>query len=139
MVCCLELLGCFGPLSEKCFVAEQPLSAEMRSLRLGSKKEGAAKPSTLIQSCLSPLCGFGLKVPQKHVATLSLCLPFAAMSVLVIGAAGAVGKRLIGALAARGERIVAVDKAPALPESIRTLVMHAETNKDVPWGPSMNP
>ncbi|CAE7210591.1 Tdh [Symbiodinium natans] len=53
------------------------------------------------------------------------------MSVLVIGAAGAVGKRLIGALAARGERIVAVDKAPALPESIRTLVMHAETNKDV--------
>eukprot|EP00913_Durusdinium_trenchii_P029194 g27369.t1 len=53
------------------------------------------------------------------------------MSVLVIGAAGAVGKRLIGALASRGERIVAVDKAPELPESIRHLVMHAETNKDV--------
>jgi len=53
------------------------------------------------------------------------------MSVLVIGAAGAVGKRLIGALAARGERIIAVDKAPELPDSIRNLVMHAETNKDV--------
>lgn len=53
------------------------------------------------------------------------------MSVLVIGAAGAVGKRLIGALASRGERIVAVDKAPQLPESIKHLVQHAETNKDV--------
>ena len=47
------------------------------------------------------------------------------MSVLVIGAAGAVGKRLIKALAARGERIVAVDRSPELPETIRDLVTFA--------------
>jgi len=53
------------------------------------------------------------------------------MSVLVIGAGGAVGKRLINALAARGERIVAVDRAPELPEQLRAKVTHAETDADV--------
>lgn len=53
------------------------------------------------------------------------------MSVLVIGAAGAVGKRLIAALAARGERVVAVDRAARLPESLIQKVTHAETSIDV--------
>eukprot|EP00444_Apocalathium_aciculiferum_P024211 CAMPEP_0183432378 /NCGR_PEP_ID=MMETSP0370-20130417/57169_1 /TAXON_ID=268820 /ORGANISM="Peridinium aciculiferum, Strain PAER-2" /LENGTH=325 /DNA_ID=CAMNT_0025618329 /DNA_START=51 /DNA_END=1031 /DNA_ORIENTATION=- len=53
------------------------------------------------------------------------------MSVLVIGAGGAVGKRLVAALSARGERIVAVDRAPELPESLRSKVTHAVTNADV--------
>lgn len=53
------------------------------------------------------------------------------MSVLVIGAAGAVGKRLVRALAARGERIVAVDKAPSLPEVLRRQVVSTELGVDV--------
>jgi len=53
------------------------------------------------------------------------------MSVLIIGAGGAVGKRLVAALAARGERVVAVDKAKELPNSLKNLVTHAETNADV--------
>mmetsp|Transcript_43299 Transcript_43299/g.92684 ORF Transcript_43299/g.92684 Transcript_43299/m.92684 type:complete len:323 (-) Transcript_43299:96-1064(-) len=53
------------------------------------------------------------------------------MSVLVIGAGGAVGKRLVRALASRGERIVAVDRAPELPENIKSLVTHAVTDADV--------
>lgn len=53
------------------------------------------------------------------------------MSVLIIGAGGAVGKRLVAALAARGERIVAVDRAAELPEGLRRQVTHAETNADV--------
>ncbi|CAK0836750.1 unnamed protein product [Prorocentrum cordatum] len=53
------------------------------------------------------------------------------MSVLVIGAGGAVGKRLVRALASRGERVVAVDRAPALPDVLKGLVTHAETSADV--------
>lgn len=53
------------------------------------------------------------------------------MSVLVIGAAGAVGKRLVRALAARGERVVAVDRSASLPDVLRGLVTHGETNVDV--------
>mmetsp|Transcript_96271 Transcript_96271/g.310844 ORF Transcript_96271/g.310844 Transcript_96271/m.310844 type:complete len:327 (-) Transcript_96271:89-1069(-) len=53
------------------------------------------------------------------------------MSVLIIGAAGAVGKRLVAALAARGERIVAVDKALELPASLKAQVTSAETGLDV--------
>eukprot|EP00930_Biecheleria_cincta_P029356 TRINITY_DN20429_c0_g1_i1.p1 TRINITY_DN20429_c0_g1~~TRINITY_DN20429_c0_g1_i1.p1 ORF type:complete len:327 (-),score=73.65 TRINITY_DN20429_c0_g1_i1:207-1187(-) len=60
------------------------------------------------------------------------------MSVLVIGAGGAVGKRLVGALAARGERIVAVDRAPELPDSLKSKVTHVETNVDVRDFYSMN-
>lgn len=53
------------------------------------------------------------------------------MSVLVIGAAGAVGKRLVAALSARGDRIIAVDRAKQLPDSLRRQVTFAETNVDV--------
>lgn len=53
------------------------------------------------------------------------------MSVLIIGAAGAVGKRLVRALANRGERIVAVDRAPELPADVKRQVVHAEPNVDV--------
>lgn len=53
------------------------------------------------------------------------------MSVLIIGAAGAVGKRLVRALAARGERIVAVDRTLELPAELQHLVTYAETGVDV--------
>lgn len=53
------------------------------------------------------------------------------MSVLVIGAAGAVGKRLIGALVARGEAIVAADRVRHLPEQLARVVAVAEPNIDV--------
>lgn len=41
------------------------------------------------------------------------------------------GKRLVAALSRRGERIVAVDRAPRLPEPLRAQVTHAETGVDV--------
>ena len=53
------------------------------------------------------------------------------MSVLVIGAAGAVGKRLVSALAARGDRVIAVDKIAKLPEKIQAHVTASETGVDV--------
>mmetsp|Transcript_43703 Transcript_43703/g.132302 ORF Transcript_43703/g.132302 Transcript_43703/m.132302 type:complete len:348 (-) Transcript_43703:91-1134(-) len=53
------------------------------------------------------------------------------MSVLIIGAAGAVGKRLVGALAARGEMIVAADRAPQLPAQLERVVASSETGVDV--------
>lgn len=53
------------------------------------------------------------------------------MSVLIIGAAGAVGKRLTAALAARGERIVAVDRSLELPSSLKAQVTSAEVGIDV--------
>lgn len=53
------------------------------------------------------------------------------MSVLIIGAAGAVGKRLVGALAARGEAIVAADRLPQLPGRLARLAAAAEPNVDV--------
>jgi len=53
------------------------------------------------------------------------------MSVLIIGAAGAVGKRLVRALSARGELIVAADRMPCLPEQLKSMVSASETNVDV--------
>jgi len=53
------------------------------------------------------------------------------MSVLVIGAGGAVGKRLVAALAARGDRIVAADRAPSLPKQVQRVVIASEANVDV--------
>ena len=41
---------------------------------------------------------------------------------IVIGAAGAVGKRLCTALSARGHRVVASDRMPELPPSIQRVV-----------------
>jgi len=54
---------------------------------------------------------------------------FAAMS-LVIGAAGAVGKRLIGALAARGEHVVAAMRSTPLPDHLQTAVQRQVMNVD---------
>lgn len=53
------------------------------------------------------------------------------MSVVVIGAAGAVGKFLIPALASHGHKIIAVDRAASLPNHIMRRVIGAETSVDV--------
>lgn len=53
------------------------------------------------------------------------------MSVLVIGAAGAVGKRLVSALAARGERVVAADRIAVMPEVVRSQAMVSVPGVDV--------
>lgn len=60
------------------------------------------------------------------------------MSVLIIGAAGAVGKRLVRALSARGELIVAADRAPCLPEQLTSMVAASEANVDVRDGVALN-
>jgi len=49
---------------------------------------------------------------------------------LVIGAAGAVGKRLIGALAARGENVVAAMRSTPLPDHLQTSVTRQYMNVD---------
>jgi threonine 3-dehydrogenase len=49
---------------------------------------------------------------------------------LVIGAAGAVGKRLIGALAARGENVVAAMRSTPLPDHLQTAVQRQVMNVD---------
>merc|ERR1719313_2997514 len=53
------------------------------------------------------------------------------MTTLIVGAAGAVGKRLVSALAARGERIIAVDKIAQLPDSMKSQVTAFESGVDV--------
>lgn len=49
---------------------------------------------------------------------------------LVIGAAGAVGKRLIGALAARGENVIAALRSTPLPDHLQTNVARQYMNVD---------
>lgn len=49
---------------------------------------------------------------------------------LVIGAAGAVGKRLIGALAARGENVIAALRSTPLPDHLQTSVARQYMNVD---------
>lgn len=49
---------------------------------------------------------------------------------LVIGAAGAVGKRLIGALTARGESVVAAMRSTPLPDHLQTTVQRQVMNVD---------
>jgi len=53
------------------------------------------------------------------------------MSVLIIGAAGAVGKRLVGALAKRGRKIIVADRLPRLPDSLVEAATAAVPNIDV--------
>jgi len=53
------------------------------------------------------------------------------MSVLIIGAAGAVGKRLVSALAARGERVVAADRIAVMPDVLKSQAMTCVTGIDV--------
>lgn len=53
------------------------------------------------------------------------------MSVLIIGAAGAVGKRMVGALASRGERVIAVDKMAVMPDVVKSQAMTSVTGVDV--------
>lgn len=50
---------------------------------------------------------------------------------LVVGAAGAVGKRLIGALAWRGDTVVAALRRTPLPDHLQTIVAAQEMNVDV--------
>jgi len=53
------------------------------------------------------------------------------MSTLVIGAAGAVGTRLVKALARRGHKVVIADRLPRLPESLKEKSIKAIPNVDV--------
>lgn len=53
------------------------------------------------------------------------------MSTLVIGAAGAIGKRLVGALSARGERVIAADKVAVMPDVVKSQAMTSVTGVDV--------
>eukprot|EP00009_Paramoeba_aestuarina_P010135 CAMPEP_0201526842 /NCGR_PEP_ID=MMETSP0161_2-20130828/33139_1 /ASSEMBLY_ACC=CAM_ASM_000251 /TAXON_ID=180227 /ORGANISM="Neoparamoeba aestuarina, Strain SoJaBio B1-5/56/2" /LENGTH=411 /DNA_ID=CAMNT_0047927399 /DNA_START=24 /DNA_END=1256 /DNA_ORIENTATION=+ len=53
------------------------------------------------------------------------------MSVLIIGAAGAVGKKLVRALASRGEAVVASDRMSKLPRNIQQIAAATEPNVDV--------
>lgn len=62
------------------------------------------------KAVLRPDCTNG----ARHVSTVS-DVP----ATLIIGAAGAVGKRLCGALAARGHRVVASDRMEHLPGSLK--------------------
>lgn len=45
-----------------------------------------------------------------------------AMSVLIVGAAGAIGKRLSFALGSRGDRVIAADRVNFLPENVKKVV-----------------
>lgn len=53
------------------------------------------------------------------------------MSTLIVGAAGAVGKRLATALAKRGDRVIASDRMPRLPAAIQKMAAACEPNVDV--------
>jgi threonine 3-dehydrogenase len=53
------------------------------------------------------------------------------MSTVIIGAAGAVGKRLCAALARRGDRVIAADRSPQLPDVIKAAAAACEPNVDV--------
>ena len=59
------------------------------------------------------------------------------MSTLIIGAAGAVGKRLVQALTSRGDKIIASDRMPHLPPNIRNIAAVTEPLVDVRDLPSL--
>ena len=53
------------------------------------------------------------------------------MAVLILGAAGAVGKRLCAALSKRGDRVIAADRMPRLPAKLTSIVGAVEPGVDV--------
>lgn len=59
------------------------------------------------------------------------CIMSSPPSTLIIGAAGAVGKRLCAALAARGNRVIASDRMEQLPSSIKRIASTTVGNVDV--------
>ena len=68
--------------------------------------------------------------PRRPLAALALLLLLLAMkppATLIIGAAGAVGKRLCAALAARGTRVVASDRMHHLPGSLQRVLGESST------------
>lgn len=59
------------------------------------------------------------------------------MGVLIVGACGAVGKRLLQALSTRGTRVVAADRLPVFPPQVEQLAAATEPNVDVRDGEAL--